>query len=118
MPRTEDLTAVVDSLVGRTFGSIKVIGGGAQVSIDPDGQPSILFELVVSDPVGPQDTWPLEDVDELQSHAQQLAFDANPESPFAIVKLLPETPDQDEDGETPGHTDESGAQRRAPREEA
>lgn len=97
MPRTEDATAVVAKLIGQTFGSITVLEGRGDVALDPDGQPSLVFELVVSDPAGPNDTWPLDDVDALQREAQQRAFESDSDAPFAIVKLLPATPDQDED---------------------
>lgn len=104
MSRTEDLAVVVDKLVGQTFGSIKVIAGRADLEVDVDGQPSVIFELKVSDPVGPTETWPLEDVDEIQRQARLLTLESDPESPYAIVNLLPETPDQEDDPE--GESDE------------
>jgi len=97
MLRTEDLAAVIDKLVGQTFGSITVINGRADLEIDVDGQLSIIFEFKVSDPVERTGTWSLEDVDEIQHQTRLLTSEADPESPYAIVKLLPETPDQEDD---------------------
>ncbi|MGI8661517.1 MAG: hypothetical protein ACR2LH_10930 [Thermoleophilaceae bacterium] len=74
-----------------------MIEASGDLDTDPEGLPIVKISLVVSDPRKPADTWPLADVDELQREAQRLVARVDPELPYAVVELFPETPDPVED---------------------
>ncbi len=91
------LDATARQLIGQSFGAVRVINAGGDLDADPDGRPIVKISLVVSDPPEGEGTWPLADVDELQHRAKKLLAELDPELPYAVVELLPVTPDPPED---------------------
>jgi hypothetical protein len=98
-----EVNAAIAQLVGRRFGTIEVLAATGEVTTDPLGQPIVRVTLSVSDPA--DQTWPIEEVDQVQRETQRLLAERDPELPYAVVELLPETLEPDDDDQEEADTE-------------
>jgi hypothetical protein len=93
--------AVVEHLVGRTFGSTRVVAAIASVGRDADDDPATWLDLVLTDPRG--ETWPLEDMVALRREMVEVAAEADIDT-VLYVRVKPLSDDVQEDELRPGET--------------
>lgn len=80
-------------------GSLKVLDVKTRLDEDASGQSALFFDLVLADPASGQETWPVDEVLELQRRIDDHAAEVGLEPPWHVT-LLPESP-----GESPSDED-------------
>lgn len=91
---TKELKAITDRIRGLgPFGETKVLDVEATLSLDEAGEPVLRLIVTLSDPEEDAETWPTDDVVALKRRVRGIAWEENPELPFALVQLRSEHPD-------------------------
>ena len=108
MTTREAVTRIEQELAGRDFGSLRVHAAAVTLDQDQDGDDVTRVVLRVSDPAPSHSTWPADDADAAAQAARQLVAGAEVELPYAIVRFVPVTPDEDvDDVESPFGTSDA-----------
>ncbi len=92
---------VCRALRGRQAGTIHVMDANCRVEETPEGEPRVFIDLVLSDPLDGEDTWPVEDLLSLQTDVDQTAVRAELGVPWQVA-MRRQSPEQYDEDPSPG----------------
>jgi hypothetical protein len=78
-----------DALVGREAGSTRIIGVHVRQGEDSDGQPAVFVDLLLTNPPGDRDTWPVDDIWTLREIVRETISGLPVEGPW-FIRFAPE----------------------------